>query len=544
MSLVLPANQKGGCRRFYRVATNIKHMCGILLNMKRYIGRNSVVEWALFRLQMQIHSRRDLLFNISSFSKNTMKKDFEKLKSLLSVCPKQRSPEILRQIQLCLKKNRAFQSLRDKTQLELCQHFIYQEYEPKTLVIEKGHVPCECYIILSGRLEAMTEESNSEKQRSLISTLYEVEEGDFVGKICNICELLGIINLVCRFCADFSLGFMHTIVRNPQHIYIFTSESRYVQDIGLITNERLTSFVCKTDVQLLLIDKEAFKQILAAKVQEEYYALCDFLRGLLLFSSWPPERLELLVHCSLQRSYRAGTTVVVDSTKSSSLVLVKSGKCLIVVHLTPDRPSTSYTTTNYSLVLDYLPTVPFRLEKRQCSPHPFERSILPRSSYSASVRAPSVEIRTRPRPQTARPSTFLLRDSSIHCDLDRSETKLGENGRLGQQDVNTLSSVRFVTVGTLERGGVFGLAETMFRSSNLRFSLVSEGADCIFIPTKLFLAEAPAKSRQIAQELVNSFPREGKIRECYASLQKWRAYKEKCTRKSVSGGKKFPNLWK
>ncbi|XP_066430900.1 cyclic nucleotide-binding domain-containing protein 2-like [Eleutherodactylus coqui] len=540
MSTLLPAAKKGGCRRFYDAATNIKHACGMLLSMKRYIGRNSVVEWALFRLQMQIHSRRDLLFNISSFSKNNMKKDFEKLKSLLSVHPRQRSPEVLRQIQFCLKKNRAFQSLHDKIQLELCQHFIYQEYESNTLVIKQGHVPCECYIVLSGQLEATIEESSSKKRSSSSSTLYEVDEGDFFGDIVPVNKVKVISELIelrlpkVSFCISPKLNDKQEV--NEVH--------RSVEDIGLTTNERLTSFVCKSDVELLVIDKEAFKEILAAKVQEEYYALCDFLRGLFLFSSWPSKKLEFLVHCSLQRSYRTGTTVVVDSTKSSSLVLVKSGKCLIVVHLTQDRPSSSYSTTNYNLVLNRLPTVPFLLEKRQCSPDPLERSILPRTAFSASFRTPSVEMRTRNRPQTAGPATFSLRDRSIHCDLDQTEKRLGDKGRRGQQDVSTLSSVRFVTIGTLERGGIFGLAETMFRSSNLRFSLISEGADCIFIPTKLFLAEAPAKSRQIAQELVNSFPRETKIRECYASLQTWRAYKEKCIRRPVSGGMKSPNLWK
>ncbi|KAG8591931.1 hypothetical protein GDO81_000353 [Engystomops pustulosus] len=479
MSTELLANEKRCCQRFQRVATNIKHVCGMLLNMKRYIGRNSVVEWAIFHLQMQIHSRRDLLFNISSFSKNNLKKDFETLKSLLSVRPRQRSPEILRQIQSCLKKNRAFQSLRDKTQLALCQHLIYQEYESKTLVIKEGHIPRECYIILSGRLDAMTEESCLKKQSSSSSTLYEVEEGDLIG------------------------------------------------DIGLVTNKRLVSFVCKSDVELLVIDKEAFREILAAKVQEDYSALCDFLRGLLLFSSWPLEKLELLVHCSLQRSYRAGTTVVVDSTKSSSLVLVKSGKCLRVVHLTQDRPSTSYMTSNHRLVFNRLPTV-LQQEKRACSPHTFERSILPRSSYSASVKAPSVETRTRPRPQTAAPSTFSLKDRSIHSDFHSAEKELGDNGRHGQQHVNTSSSVRFVTVGTLERGSIF----------------ISEGADCIFIPTKLFLDEAPVKSKQIAQELVDGFPNEAKIRESYASLQMWRAYKEKCIGKSVGESLNGPHFRK
>ncbi|XP_053311128.1 uncharacterized protein LOC128473099 [Spea bombifrons] len=472
--------------RFHRIATNIKHVCGMLLSLKRYIGRNAVVEWALFHLQMQIHSRSDLLFNISSFSKNNMRKDFEKLKSLLSVPPKQRSQPVLRQIQLCLRKNRAFQSLREKTQLELCQHIIYQLYETKTLVIKQGHVPCECYIILSGNLNATTEDMNVRKQSVFSNTLYEVEEGDFLG------------------------------------------------EIGLITNKRPVSFVCNSDVELLVIDKEAFNDILSEKVREQYSGRQDFLRNVPLFSSWPSEKINLLVHCSLQRNYRAGTTVVVDSIKSSFLVLIKSGRCLIVVQLTPDRLlAESGSSKNYSSLLERFPTIPFLLENRDCSPYTFERPVLPRTSYSASIRTVSKQMHMRQRPQTAGPSTFSLRDRKENCDLDikAADVRNCEKGRCSLEKVTRPSATRFITVGTLEQGGIFGLAEATGQNTrkcqDLRFSLISEGAECIFIPKKLFLEEAPAKSRRDAQELVSSFPTEAMIREYYARHQAWSVYKDK-----------------
>ncbi|KAM5191473.1 cyclic nucleotide-binding domain-containing protein 2-like [Mantella aurantiaca] len=471
------ANDKTVCRRFYRVATNIKHVCGMLLSVKRYIGRNSVVEWALFHLQMQIQSRGDLLFNISSFSKNHMRKDFEKLKSLLSICPKQRTQEILRQIQLCLKKNRAFQGLQDKTQLEVCQYAIYQAYESKTLVIKQGHIPRECYIILSGSLDSVADDTRSGKQST--TSLYEVEEGDIVG------------------------------------------------DIALVTGERLISFVCKSDVELLVIDKEAFNKILSAKVQGEYLSLCYFLRNLPLFSSWPSEKLNLLAHCSLRRNHRAGTTVVLDSSKSSFLVLIKSGKCQIAVHLTPDRPTTAPgSSRNYCSIVSRLPTVPLLLEKKDNSSYPLERTVLPRTSYSASYRTLTNPMHMRSRPQTAGPSTFSLRYRSNLCESDCTEKRPNEKGRCSQQNVCT-TPARFISIGTLEQGGIFGLTETINKTSNLNFSLVSEGAECILIPSKLFLSEAPGKSLQVAQELVNGYPSEKKIRECYITLQNWSAYKEK-----------------
>ncbi|KAM4807665.1 cyclic nucleotide-binding domain-containing protein 2-like [Rhinophrynus dorsalis] len=478
MSDTLLTNTQRGSSRFRRTAINIKNVCGMLLSLKRYIGRNKVVEWALFHLQMQIHSRSDLLFNISSFSKNNMRKDFEKLKNLLSVSPKQRPQHILRQIQFCLKKNRAFQCLRDRTQLELCQHVIYQAYETQTLVIKQGHVPRECYLILSGSVNAVTEEVNSKQQN--LSALYEVEEGDFLG------------------------------------------------DLGLITNERPTSFVCKSDVELLVIDKEAFNDILAVRVQEQYTGICDFLRNLPLFSSWPLEKIDLLAHCSLQRNYRAGAAVVVDSINSSSLVLVKSGKCLIVMHLTQERQSVdSEASRNYSSLLKKFPSISLLLERRHYSDHAFERPVFPRTSYSASYRTTLNQVHMRPRPQTAGPSTFSLQGRKDHCTLDGKGDTGYEKMRCAQRKVPTLSPSHFITVGTLEHGGVFGLAETIAKSSGLQFSLISEGAECIFIPTKLYLSEAPAKSRQIAQELVNSFPTEKMIRENYARHQTWRAYKDR-----------------
>ncbi|XP_063316049.1 uncharacterized protein LOC134615461 [Pelobates fuscus] len=471
----------------------------MLLSLKRYIGRNTVVEWALFHLQMQIQSRRDLLFNISSFSKTNMRKDFERLKNLLSVPPKQRSQQILRQIQFCLKKNRAFQSLRDKTQLELCQHIVYQMYETKTLVIKQGHVPCECYIVLSGHLNAVTGVADA-KTNATSNTLYEVEEGDFVG------------------------------------------------DIGLITNQRLISFICKTDVELLVIEKEVFNEILAAKVREQHSSLCSFLRNMPLFSSWPPEKMDLLVHCSLQRNYRAGTTVVLDSTNSSLLVLIKSGRCLIVVELTQNRPSAdSGASRNYSSLVERFPTIPFLLEKSDSLYSTFQKPLLPRASYSASIRTAPNQIHVRPRPQTVGPSA-LLRNRKEPCDLGLKGKRHSEDKRSFQPQATELSykthtRTSFITVGTLEKGGIFGLTETMIKSSDLRFSLgltetmmkssdlrfslISEGAECIFIPKKLFHAEAPTKSRHVAQELINSFPTENKIRSYYASHRTWTAYKNK-----------------
>ncbi|XP_075045466.1 uncharacterized protein LOC142104592 [Mixophyes fleayi] len=211
-----------------------------------------------------------------------------------------------------------------------------------------------------------------------------------------------------------------------------------------------------------------------------------------------------------------------------------------MVQITQERPSTASSNTGkYCSLLNRFPTLPFLLEKRESSAYPAERSLLPRVSHSAYYRNASNQMHMRARPQTAGPSTVSLRDRNNRCDLVCADKRLNDKGVRGQQHENTSLPPRFVTVGTLGYGGVFGLAELITKSTNLRYSLISEGAECIFIPTKLFLSEAPIKSKQIAQELVNTFPTETKIRESYATLQRWTAYKDRLIEKQLNGGMKY-----
>ncbi|XP_029443258.1 cyclic nucleotide-binding domain-containing protein 2-like [Rhinatrema bivittatum] len=459
-------------RRFCTIANNIRHICGMLLSMKRYIGRSPVMEWAAFHLKLQTRAKTDLLFNINSFSKNQQKKDSEKLKSLLRICPKQRSLEALRKIQLCLKKNRTFQCLPDKIQLQLCQTLVFQQYEAKSLLIKQGHIPSECYLILSGNLKIILGDLNSKIRNFTSETLYEVEEGDFIGEIC------------------------------------------------LVTNKRRpASVVCTSEVELLVIYKEDFDCILADFIQKQYNARCDFLQKLPIFSSWPLEKLGDLVHCSLQRNYRAGTAIVLEGHNSPFLVFVKSGRCLIVTQLSKGTTCLN-ALKSYPSLLKHFPTLSLFQEKMDFIGDMCGRSVeCSRMAHSAAVTSTLDHIPRRPRPQTAAPQCHSYRDrrnfNNVHW-KDGNEDEMRRHGR--QQKVIS----KFITTGVLEQGGIFGMAEVM---SKLQFSLISEGAECIFIPRKLFLEEASAKSRHVAQELVSTYPTEKMIRENYMQQHAWSTYK-------------------
>ncbi|TFK14904.1 SS18-like protein 2 [Platysternon megacephalum] len=383
--------------------------------------------------------------------------DFEKLKRLLYICPKERSQQDLRQIQTCLKKNRTFQCLPNKIQLQLCHAVVYQECEAGTIVIRQGHVPSECYLILSGKLKVIWDDANFKAQTFTSEILCEAEEGDFIGEIC------------------------------------------------LLTNtNRSASIICKSDVELLVINKEDFDCILADLLHEQYRATCNFLRKLTLFSSWPAEEIDFLVHCSLQRFYRTGTTVVPESLNSSFLVVVKSGRCLIVTQLDQERIyAHSNEMQNFSSLCDNFITISSLKEKKD----------LTRRLWETAQRTPLTQMPRRPRPQTAAVLCYSLRDRKAFGDLEQKGVgeKVAETKRGGRKPKVASSAPQFLKIRALEQGGIF----------------ISEGAECIFIPKKLFLDKAPVKSRKMALELVKSYPSESIIMENYARHQAWNTYKAK-----------------
>ncbi|XP_039218820.1 cyclic nucleotide-binding domain-containing protein 2-like [Crotalus tigris] len=331
-------------------------------------------------------------------------KDFERLIHLLRICPNERTPKDILQMQLCLKTNRAFRSFPSNAQQKLCQAFIYQKYIAGTVIMKQGHMATECYLLLSGKLKFMITNEKFENGILASEALYELEEEDFIGETC------------------------------------------------LLTNTRRpASVICKSDTELLVIDTKVFECALASIRYEQYHATCCFLRKLPLFSTWPSEKIDFITHCSLQKSYRAGTTVVMDSLNSYFIVIVKSGRC----------------------------TEAARLDSKAINTQDATWEMTPR------------------------------------CKAEKQGPRVAS------------LAPRLLKIRTLEQGDIFGLANLMDKSCLLQLSLISEGAECIFIPKRLFLEEATAKSRQMALQMFSSYPTESMIQQSYNIQQTWNRYKSK-----------------
>ncbi|XP_058853724.1 cyclic nucleotide-binding domain-containing protein 2-like isoform X2 [Acipenser ruthenus] len=492
---LIKLKDKRDYREFLRLARIVKTICGINLALKRHSGLSMVKQWAETNQRTRPDLARDLLFNIDIFTRNKLSGGCAKLKNLLSISPLQRRHHDVQKIQALLRKNRAFESFPDSIQHQICQVAVYQKYEATRTVLKQGHPSQDCYFVLAGSLLVKVNDI-SRKGNSTTQTLNEVEEGDMFGEACL---------LTCSI--------------------------------------RHATVVCKTDVELLLIDKEDFNYILEDFLRLRYSVISNLIRKLPLFSSWSADKLELVAKGSMLRHYRSGALVVPNILISSFIVVVKSGRCQLVTHLRMPggRAAGSCDTLrikSLSSLLQDFPTLSFIENKMTHIKEALQRPSTSNCIFSSDhERDMNNKLQKKKRPMTAvtpsRPSANLRG----FCEREHAGNTEGHLETQKEKPCKTLSAMKstsspalLLRIGIFDQGSILVSPEVVGRECDLNMSLISEGTECIFIPKGLFLKEAPSESVQAALELVNTYPTESIIRENYVRYQAWSAYKDKLVR--------------
>ncbi|XP_048395287.1 cyclic nucleotide-binding domain-containing protein 2-like isoform X3 [Stegostoma tigrinum] len=357
-------------------------------------------------------------------------------------------------------------------------------------------------------------------------------------------------------------------------------------DAALLTNtKRPATILCKTNTELLLLNKEDFESILAGFLQQRYSAVTELLRTLPIFTPWTTEKLTLLSYSSLLRYDRSGAAVIPESSSSSFIVVVRSGRCDVVTSLKMGQHGTDLsqcpqqkkhfvgqkgfpmlgllkqktklserlsqrTSTSLSLALQHAQeiTKTQQIRKSRCTRMTTSsHSVLKEDSFEElghkdrSSSSRSVETVCERMIASVEDSNEIQEDynSSDSCEEVEQHTEINKDLSLQVMQPSENASPIFVKIGRMERGGIFGLTEIPGSTCNLQLSLVSDGAECVFIPKRLFLDEAPYISRHAAMELVNTYPTEQIVRQNFARQQEWILYKTRLVKQLVSDSVKW-----
>ncbi|PAA86090.1 hypothetical protein BOX15_Mlig018331g3 [Macrostomum lignano] len=254
----------------------------------------------------------------------------------------------------------------------------------------------------------------------------------------------------------------------------------------LYGGKRSATVYCKDEVELLAVSREDFIDIFMNLESEDEPEHISFLREIPTLNGWPIDQLPYdNPKVCMFAYFRKGIVLCRDSNSADSVLIVKSGHCLVMKDLQPCAS-----------------TIPrLRSRQRMCDSYPVEQDT-----------------------DDQRYLEFMQRDCL-------PEPKSGDRGGVGQslpRVVARPSGKLYIQLKVLQRRDTFGLEPIAFRvfGGTTGVTLVSMGAECILINKEFFLKHMTEKYYQLLRREIQMFPTLESLNEKLQSYYNWDAYKE------------------
>ncbi|KAL4230392.1 hypothetical protein ACF0H5_010774 [Mactra antiquata] len=520
-----------------RIFKTVRIISGVCLALKRYVKACETKTWSF--MEMYLHVKEDLnqtvAFNPQSFAR--VEPERYKLKKLLNIDPNERTPEDVKVILALMRGNKSFQDYPYHVQVQLSRCMTYQSYEARRVIIKQGHRAEAFYILLAGHVIANVEDVNPSDGKKFSKTVKDMGPGDTFG------------------------------------------------ELALIEGGRRTaSIVCKTNVELLVILKDDFDIIIRHRLVRQIDEHIKFCKTMTLFQDFPCDELAENPAQFFYHYFKKGDIVVKDSRDSKYIIIVKAGKCKVISSYIEKskkdkRPMSSKSQKDLDAAFpfyDDLQKIIFKHRQPKTEAEKLKDSLClglltgqidktrladhgpdvqrPKSCITAEQVEKQKSVPPLVKSKTL--SSFFdnvskTRNKSLDTvealcnDLNTSfwskrlqylpksqrtataKSRQYSSNRPGTRSTNSFYDVEkysYVQIAEFKSGTVFGL-ESLVQKPTLRLSLVSEGAECIFISKRLFLALANIKVLRIVTDMIQTYPTPEFIEEQARNYRKWQKYK-------------------
>ncbi|XP_067661354.1 uncharacterized protein [Haliotis asinina] len=525
--------------RFQRIGRAVQIISSICNTLKRLVGEHDTRSWS--SVEMYLHVQDDLnkklAFNPLNFTMVAPPRKGERLEHLLQIPPSDRTAKDIKMILAYIRGHASIRDYPSDVQIHMCKYMLYQKYEDRRIVLKQGHPPSAFYFILTGSLIVNIEDVNPNNGKKFTRTVSELTAGDCFGELAL-----------------------------------------------LERSTRTASVICKTTVELLVVLKEDFDVIIRQPLIHQRLSHIQFCQSLVLFEDFPCGEFASAPDDFFYQFIPDESIVVKDSRECRYLIVVKSGKCSLVA---PYKEWSQRKEKPMKIREDLERAFPYYSEKRKMNNRPKTGSALERTasefrdSLEVGLLTGVVDKRQlvergveHQRGQTSggwRNSQTVRRPPPLQksmtmssfydsAEKDRRRSMGGEDEdntfwamrlrgpsvrqmmskrRLGSrsssratsaQNMKKLdflrenTSVSFAQVAELKQGAVFGLESLVHRPTS-SLTLVSHGAECLFVSKKFFLQEANIKTLRVVSDMVMSYPSQAFIREHIKVHRDWIKYK-------------------
>ncbi|XP_052280239.1 uncharacterized protein LOC127877948 isoform X2 [Dreissena polymorpha] len=489
-----------------RVLRTVRIISGVCIALKMYVKRCETKTWSF--MEMYLHVKADLnqcvAFNPQSFAR--VEPERHRLRKLLAINVPDRTREDVKVILALLRDNTSFQDYPFHVQFQLSHCMTYQSYEARRVVLKQGHRPEAFYILLAGSVIANIQDTSPETGKQFVKTVKEMGPGDTFG--------------------DFD-----SIIREP-----------------------------------------LVKQI------DEHIGFC---KSMALFKDFPCDKLADNPSQFFYHFFKKGDIVVKDSRQSKYIIVVKAGKCQVVCTYAETQGSKIRTSTQVSDLEQAFPHYEDMRKIRELHRKPKSEAERTKESLCLglltgqidpgrladhgpdvqrpkSCFAPSDLEKIKPPPlkksktlgnffedvskkrrDSLQTKDDLIEDFKGNFWSKRLQFRMKKPGTGGRPvtSARSVSSRRqssnpfyapekhvYAQIATLGTGTVFGL-ESLVQRPSCHTSLVSEGAECIFISKRIFLSLANIKVLRIVTDMIQTYPSQEYIQEQVKSYRTWQKYK-------------------
>ncbi|XP_048243235.1 uncharacterized protein LOC124139657 isoform X1 [Haliotis rufescens] len=526
--------------RFQRIGRAVQIISGVCNSLKRHVAENDTRTWS--SVEMYLHVQDDLnkklAFNPLNFTMVAPPRKGERLEHLLQTPPSERTAKDIKMILAYIRGHASIHDYPADVQIHMCKCMLYQKYEDRRILLKQGHPPSAFYFILTGSLIVNIEDINPNNGKKFTRTVSELTAGDCFGELAL-----------------------------------------------LERSTRTATVICKTTVELLVVLKEDFDIIIRQPLIRQRLTHIRFCQSLVLFEDFPCDVFAREPDDFFYQFIPSDSIIVRDSRECRYLIVVKSGKCSLVA---PFKESSQHKERPVSIRTDLERAFPFYAEKRKLNNRPKTGLALERSASDfrdslevglltgvldkRQLEERGVEHQRGQRTAGGRNSQTVKRPpplqksmtmsnffDSVEQDRRRS-MQGGEDGdstfwamrlrgpsfrqmmskrRIGSRSNNRATSaqnmkkldflrendsVSFAEVAELKQGAVFGLESLVHRPAS-SLTLVSHGAECLFVSKKLFLQEANIKTLRVVSDMVMSYPSQVFIREQVKVHRDWIKYR-------------------
>ncbi|XP_069499567.1 cyclic nucleotide-binding domain-containing protein 2-like isoform X2 [Ambystoma mexicanum] len=518
-------NKPEAVQRFQKAAKCVAFLCFLYKNHHLLANPNYSVQ-RVKRCgpdpQRNPHPEEDILFDVTKFRVAKQRRLSDCAVRILRSCPWERTEQDIRRVLAALLPVRAFGSYSAKLQKKVVRVAWYSRYESCQVMIQQGQPPHSFYICLSGSASVIKKHSKSGQ----VKPAWFFTQGDTFGDFLRLFLYNGrnVISdpeqIMFLRTLQFLRGWpVHLLEDHPGKCGV----CHFRRGSIILRNSNATEwiYIVKSgSCSLFKVFREApCVKNMAPLKRRKQTSIAEAAASLVKLEVWKPmlEHHNLILDkCILHSQSRASSSKQIKAAEKSKHL--SNAQCLNQNHQSRQKDITAL----------YGPSTIRRMSstktKRVVTPKGGNEKAKGFSIPLLKVSYEGTDINREAAPM----KSAHLRPCMTTSIATEEENQKVQKSVAGSRRVAPV----LITLGTLERGSVFGLSDVLFKDQS-SLCVVSNGVECLKISKRFYLDHVPEEVIEKLRRHEHPYPSEKDLWDQLQKQLQWQGFRKATYRSTL-----------